>query len=154
MSQTLTGVVLVWLLCTAPTITAGSLAGVLSGQLKVDPAVWMAASSVDELTETTLQGHTVFVYHALGNLSTVGLSSNKGDLACLTTSIQRKTSQLSVFSQREWNHVFWSPITENDRPERRPSNLIIFGIADFICHQQRSATQKALKVATSGPPNF
>lgn len=58
--------------------------------------------------------------------------AGKSDLAFLVDTVQRKTSQLSVFSHKEWRRVFWAPAKGRKQGKGNPDNIIIFGIIDFM----------------------
>lgn len=58
--------------------------------------------------------------------------AGKTDLAFLVDTVQRKTSQLSVFNHKEWHRVFWAPGSGRLRSKGNPDNIIIFGIVDFM----------------------
>ncbi|XP_069978158.1 uncharacterized protein [Penaeus vannamei] len=113
-------------LALSPSVTAGTLAGVVGGRVRVSTSVRLAAESVEGLVDTALRGHTVFVYSSL----------DERDLDFLATALRQKTSSLSVFNRREWDQLFWAPIIENGGFRPKTNNLVIFGVTDFMYMRQ------------------
>lgn len=58
--------------------------------------------------------------------------AGKTDLTFLIDIVQRKTSQLRVFSHKEWRRVFWAPVKGRQQGKGNPDNIIILGIIDFM----------------------
>lgn len=62
--------------------------------------------------------------------------SDERDLDFLARTLRQKTSSLSVFNRREWDQLFWAPIIENGGFRPKTSNLVIFGVTDFMYMRQ------------------
>ncbi|XP_068212087.1 uncharacterized protein [Palaemon carinicauda] len=107
-------------------ITGASLAGMLSGRLNISPDVRLTGQMMEE-TGNVFTGHTIFVYNVL---------LNEKDLDHLSGIMQRKTESLSIFNQREWDRFFWAPIVENGHHYKKITNLVVYGITDFMYMRQ------------------
>ncbi|XP_066970036.1 uncharacterized protein [Macrobrachium rosenbergii] len=118
--------------------TVSSFAGVLGGRLKISPDVRITGQTIEEIADNAITGHTIFIYNVL---------LNEKDLDHLVEIVQRKTASLSIYNQREWDRFFWSPIIENGHHYKKITNLVVYGIKDFMYMRQLLCKARVFIVA-------